>query len=247
MSIGDDFHQIDPNRVLDASYWASFGFTSEPSMREKIIAVTIDDVGRVGPMTFNAKFTCQALEIAPSLVNHHFGGRDELLAEATLICYRNYVRLMWEAVCAAKSDPKVRLRTWIETQIEWTSRMAGWGPILNYPTSSMTITRIIDEKYRKEMTDWSELHIARLIVLVGDVKRDRVSEANLEFGKLPRARLLRDMKVAMLAGSVGWSTLGVSIWKAGRHLPTGLVKELGIIEKQILKAHVDRIMDTVTG
>ena len=53
-----------------------------------VVAVTIDDVGRVGPTGFNVKYVCEALEIAPSLINHHFGGRDELLAEATELLER---------------------------------------------------------------------------------------------------------------------------------------------------------------
>ena len=50
---------------------------ADPAMRDRILAVTIDDIGRVGPTAFNAKYVCEVLDIAPSLINHHFGGRDE--------------------------------------------------------------------------------------------------------------------------------------------------------------------------
>ena len=246
MSAQDQFGQIDPNRVLDDTYFNNFGLSTASSMREKIIAVTIDDIGRVGPTSFNAKFTCEALGITPSLVNHHFGSRDELIAEATLFCYRTYVGLMWQAVLAGPQNPKGRLRTWIETSIEWTGRMAGWGPILNYPTSSMEITKIIDSKYRYEMTNWAELNLARLVTLVGDVRRDRISTADFEFGQVPRLRLLKDPRVVALSASIGWSTLGIATWKAGRHLPSGAIKEVGLLEKQIMKSHIDRLIDQIS-
>lgn len=246
MSSQDQFGQVDPNRVIDAAYFAKFGRTGEISMREKILLVTLDDVGRVGPMSFNTKYTCEALEIAPSLINHHFGGRDELLAEATLLCYGNYVEILWNAVISGPQDPKSRLRTWIETSIEWSGRMSGWGPILNYPTSSMEITRIIDEKYRDEMTKWSELNLARLSVLIGDVKRNRISNTELKRGSIPRAKMIMDPRIVALTSSIGWSTLGIAVWKAGRHLPSGSIKEIGLLERQMVKSHVDRLIEQIT-
>jgi AcrR family transcriptional regulator len=248
MSIQDQFGQLDPNRVLDNQYFSHFGLSlsTESSMREKIIAVTIDDIGRIGPTSFNAKFTCEALGIAPSLINHHFGSRDELIAEATLVCYRRYVEMLWEAVLAGPQTPKGRLRSWIETSVDWTGRMAGWGPILNYPTSSLEITKIIDEKYRDEMTNSSELNLARLLALVGDVKRGRVSNTDFAIGEIPRLRLMKDPRIIALTSSIGWSTLGLATWKAGRHLPSGGIKEVGLLERQMVKAHIDRLIDQIT-
>ena len=246
MSIQDHFGQMDVHRKVDAEYFMKFGKIGDVSMRDKIIMVTIDDVGRVGSTSFNAKFVCEALGIAPSLINHHFGSRDELLAEATITCYSNYVKLLWESVEIAPADPKSRLRAWIEASIDWTSQMSGWGPILNYPTSSLEITKIIDEKYRIEMTKWSELNLARLVILVGDVKRNRVSNVDFTLGEIPKLKLIKDPRLVTLTASIGWSTLGIAVWKAGRHLPSGSIKEVGLLERQMVKSHIDRLIDQIT-
>lgn len=246
MSNEDVFGQLDESRVLDANYWQLFTLGPEPTMRDKIIAVTIDDIGRIGATSFNVKFVCQALGITPSLINHHFGGRDELIAEATLTCYRNYVKILWEAVEKAPLSPRDRLRAWIETQLYWTSKMRGWGPVLNYPTSSISITRIINDKHRSDMTECAELNMARLIVLVGDVRRGKVSNATFELGKVPRLKLMRDLNVVTLAASIGWSTLGLSVWNSGRHLPTGEIPEAKFVEKKLIQSHIDRLIDQIT-
>jgi AcrR family transcriptional regulator len=241
----EDFGQVDKNRILDPAFWRLFGLNDEPTMREKIIALTIDDIGRVGPTTFNAKEVCEVLEVTPSLINHHFGGRDELIAEATFMCYRNYVSLLWKSVEEAPKTPRDRLRAWIETQIYWSTTMRGWGPILNYPTSSLEITKLIEERFQSEMTKHAELNMARLIVLVGDVRRNKISNADFQLGKIPKLKLIRDVSVAALAASIGWSTLGISVWNAGRHLPTGEIDEIKALEKVIMKSHIDRLIDQI--
>lgn len=243
---GDDpFGQIDPKRVFNMDYWAEFGCVTEPTMREKMLYVTIDDIGRVGGDAFNAKLMCDALGIAPSLVNHHFGGRNELVAEATVLCYKNYVQLLWEAVETAPRDPEARLRTWIETSIYWTTRMSGWGPILNYPKTSLAVTQILDEQFSQEMTDHAEINMSRLLILISDLKKGRISNASLNIGKLPRLKLLKDVDSAMLTASIGWSVLGIATWSAGRHLPTRGMKDFSRLEKMAFKKHIDRLIQSV--
>lgn len=244
-STEDLYGQIDPSRIFNSDYWTQFGPDPDPDMREKMLYVTIDDIGRIGHTAFNAKLMCDALQISPSLVNHHFGGRDELIAEATVLCYRNYVQLLWQAVESVPREPEARLREWLRSSIYWSVRMSGWGPLLNYPKTSLAISRIIDERYREEMNNHAELNMSRLLILVGDLKRGSVSRAEMVAGKLPRLKLLRDMDVALLTASIGWSVLGVATWSAGRHMPTRDLEISAIIEKKAVDKHIDRIIESV--
>jgi AcrR family transcriptional regulator len=237
--------QLDENRVLDDFYWSRFGFEGDLSMREKILCVTIDDVSRVGVSSFQAKDVCEALDISVALINHHFGGRNELLAEATVLAYENYVEFLWEATRNAKPEPKARLRAWLEENVYQNELGRGWGALLNYPTASIEVSSVLENVHRQRMTDLSELNLARLMTLVGDVKKNRVSEANFTAGNIPRTELLKNVANASLAASIGWSILGLSVWKSGGHLPSGKTREIGILERQIIKNHIDRLIDQI--
>jgi AcrR family transcriptional regulator len=237
--------QFDENRVLDDFYWSQFGFEGDLSMREKILCVTIDDVSRVGVSSFQAKEVCEALDISVALINHHFGGRNELLAEATVLAYENYVESLWEATRNAKPEPKARLRAWLEENVYQNELGRGWGALLNYPTASIEVATVLENVHRQRMTDLSELNLARLMTLVGDVKKNRVSEANFTAGNIPRTELLKNVANASMAASIGWSILGLSVWKSGGHLPSGKTREIGILERQIIKNHIDRLIDQI--
>jgi AcrR family transcriptional regulator len=238
-------HQLDENRVLDDFYWAQFGFEGDLSMREKILCITIDDVSRVGVSSFQAKYVCDALGISVALINHHFGGRNELLAEATVLAYENYVEFLWEATQAAKSEPKARLRAWLEESVYRNEQGRGWGAVLNYPTASLEVATILESSHQKRMTDLGELNIARLMTLVGDVKKNRVSPADFTAGNIPRTELLKNVAVASLTASIGWSILGLSVWKSGGHFPSGKIREIGILERKVVKDHIDRLIDQI--
>lgn len=245
MTDEDKFLQLDPNRVIDQKYFDQFIVGKPESMRDKLLCVTIDDIGRVGPTAFNSKLVCAALGVSPSLINHHFESRDELIAEAAILTYQNYVCLLWNAVTAGKQTPEARLRTWIKTSVLWSQRMSGWGALLMYPTASLEISKIIDERYKSDMTAWAELNMARLFGLVRDLKLNKVSLEAYELNDIPKMQILSQPKLVALTASVGWSILGMASWSAGRHLPTSQIEDFGFIEKRMMAAHVNRIIKDI--
>ena len=245
MNAEDKFLQLDPNRVIDQSYFDQFIVGKPQNMRDKILCVTIDDIGRVGPTAFNSKYVCEALGVSPSLINHHFESRDELIAEAAILTYQNYVCLLWEAVSSGKQTPEARLRTWIRTSVLWSQRMSGWGALLMYPTASLEISKIIDERYKSEMSSWAELNMARLYGLVKDLKNKSNTQQEFELNNIPKIQLMSQPKLVALTASVGWSILGMASWSAGRHLPTSEIEGFGFIEKRMMAAHVNRIIKDI--
>lgn len=238
--------QAVPGRVLDEAFWMNLWGEADPSMRDKIIALTYEAVARVGPSTFNVKLVCEELGISYSLINHHFGSRDELLAETTVIAYERYITELWNAVQKGKK-PKERLRNWLEASLHWSSVSSGWGAILNYPTASLDVTELISERYKQKMADMGQLNLARLLQLIVDVKKNKVSDNEYVLGQLPMTALLSNTKNLYLMSSIGWSILGAAVWSAGRHLPTGQTKESRMHEKMALKAHLDRIVNQIDG
>jgi AcrR family transcriptional regulator len=215
------------------------------TLRTRIIERTVDMVGRTGPASFSAKDLCADLGIAPSLINYHFGSRDRLLAEATVVAYAAYTDRVWESVEAADRDPESRLRAWITSAVSWQVSYRGLGVILNYPTSSLEISRVIEEEFRSTLTQHAELHLARLIMLVRDLRRGAVSALPLALNAIPREQLLDDFTAIELASSTGWSVLGLAVWMAGQHMPSEGISETEVMRAGVVASHINRLIDQI--
>jgi len=239
-------NQAPESRVLDEKFWLKYGVNPAPLMREKILFVTMSDVARVGPSAFNVGVVCEALEISNSLINHHFGGRDELIAEAVVQTYQRYVEDIWMAA-VAQVTPESRLRAWIETSVTRQVEMRGLASILNYPTASLDVTNIVHERFGKLMADLGALNMARLIQLVGDVRRDSVSTTELVLGEVRGSELAADPHMTVLGASIGWSVLGMSVWNTGPHLPTANAPETAMLLDATSRYHVDRLIREARG
>jgi AcrR family transcriptional regulator len=238
--------QAPESRVLDETFWLRFGDNSAPSMREKIVYVTMSDVSRVGPAAFNVGVVCEALGISNSLINHHFGGRDELIAEAVVETYQRYVDDIW-MTAIAQVTPESRLRAWIEASVARQVQMRGLAAILNYPTASLDVTNIVHQRHGQLMADLGALNMARLIQLVGDVRRDSVSKNELKLGEISGPELASDPHITVMAASIGWSVLGMSVWNTGPHLPTAMHPETAMLHEATTKYHVDRMIREARG
>lgn len=231
------------NRILDASFWLRFGDEPEPTTRQKMIFVTVDDVSRVGPATFNATSMTQAVGVAYSLVNFHFGSRDELLAEAMRYVYTSYVQDVWDKVTAATRTPEVRMKTWIEAVADKAEELRGWGSVINYPTASLEVSGLVADKFGQEMVDLAELNLARVLMLISDLKRGSLSKTEPELGKVSSISLLKNPVKTAEAVSVMMSTNGLAVWRAGRSATE--ISRQKSIEKLLTITHVKRIMDSL--
>jgi AcrR family transcriptional regulator len=234
--------QVPADRVLDAAFWHQLGGEDEPSMREKIILVSIDDLGRVGPATFNVKLVCEALGVSYSLINHHFGNRDELIAEASIRWYETYVQALWKAANAAPRDAEARLRAWLMESVVWASRYSGLAAVMNYPTASLDVTHLLRDKWQEQLSTFGELNLARLLWLIRELRANEVTDTKLEIGNLPAVQLRSDPSLMALNASVGWSILGLAVWSAGRHLPTGRVFDENVELQAAVQIHLNNII-----
>lgn len=234
-----------PDTTLDEQHWLRFGELPQPPMRDKIIFLTADEVATVGPAVFNVASVCDRLGVTHPMVNHYFGGRDSLLAETAFVVYQRYIDDLWEAVRAAPADPRARLRAWMVQQISGTAGLGGWGGIFNYPSSSMHISGLLEERYGDDMRRLFETNTIRLGVLIEDLRHDTATSLEqVDVGAL-RAEFLADPQIMARGATVAWSTLGVAVWNAGQHLASAKIGELQENKEALINAHIERMIATI--
>ena len=234
-----------PDSSLDDAYWLAYGDSPQPPMRLKILYVTFEEVAKSGPMSFNVASVCDRLGITYPMINHYFGGRDALLAEAAHMVYDRFVRNVWNAVEQAPKNPKDRLAAWVRAEIEETVALGGWSAVLNYPLSAKDVSEMIYSTFGQEMRDNFELNMARLAVLVKDVVRHEVSPVVPQKGRIPRGDLLADPELRAIVPTVVWSTFGAAVWSGGRHLPSRNIPELMSSLNVFIENHIAQIVEFV--
>jgi AcrR family transcriptional regulator len=226
-------------------YWLEFGDDPDPKVREKLLYLAIDEIARVGPNDFNSYSICDRINVTYPMVNHYFGGRNGLVAEAALVVYRRYIARLHAGVRAAPTNPDDRFRAWVWGQIRWTVDMRGWGAVLNYPDSCQESSRILRETHGSEMRELFEYNMAVLIRLIADVRSGSAAPWPEDFTPEFRAFAARDPEMMALGASIAWSTLGISVWSSGQHVPSSSVAEIDVRRDGLMTAHVERLLASV--
>jgi AcrR family transcriptional regulator len=234
-----------PDKALNDSHWLRFGADPQPPMRLKILYVTFDEVAKSGPTSFNVSSVCDRLGITYPMVNHYFGGRDALIAEAAHMMYLRYVDNLWAAVQRAPRNPKDRLAAWILAEIKETEEMGGWGAVLNYPLAAKDVSYIVRKSFGDVTNQGFELNLARLSSLIKDVRRGEVSNPSWTMGTIPRMELFMDPELRALVPTVSWAALGVSVWVAGQHLPSRSIPEITPITHQLIENHIAMMIELI--
>jgi AcrR family transcriptional regulator len=237
--------QVPPNRVLDETFWLQFSIQPNPSTREKMMFVTVDDVTRIGPVSFNAITMCDEVGVSDGLLNFHFGSRNELLAETLVWVYQRFVNEIAESVGKAKQNPEAKLRAWITAVHQGFLKMGGWGVLVNYPIASREVSYLAERQHGKEYVDMAELNLALLLHVISDFKKDRITPFTLEAGKIPKSFFIKNPGLTALTVSVALSTSGMAVWQGGRTEGQAR-KEGSTMDKMVIKTHVDRIIKSIS-
>ena len=227
------------------AFWLNFGDNPEPSIKQKMIYLTIREVAVVGPGSFNTMGVCDTLDVTYPMVNHYFGNRDGLLAEAGFVTYKLYIDRIWESVQAAKVDPEARLRAWMEAQVRLNTEISGWGAILNYSPFSQTVFQIMEEKFGESRKQLFELNISRLAQLIKDYRDNRLTQFDFDVDNYPRAEFLQDQELVELTSTIAFSTLGLAVWKSGGHAPSQGITDLKKIADPLAEAHIKNMLALV--
>jgi len=235
-----------PDLTLVDSHWLSYGLDPQPPMRLKILYVTFDEVAKSGPSSFHVASVCDRLGITYPMVNHYFGGRDGLVAEAASMIYLRHIEALWRAVQDAPRNPADRLKAWMLAGIKETSALGGWGAILNYPLSAKEVSRLLGEKFGALISRGFELNWARLGQLVKDVRKGSVTEVSFTAENYPRSDTKADPDVEKYAPTIAWATYGVSSFLAGRHLTSADIPEVTARTPAVILRHIDLLIDMMT-
>jgi len=227
-----------PTHVGDdmSAFWLDFNGNPDPSNRDRLIYLTMREVALVGPATFNTAGVCDTLGISYPMVNYYFGNRDGLLAEAAQATYVRYIAKLWAAVEAAPRTPVDRMRAYLAAHLRLNVEIRGWGAVLNYPIFSATVAQLLDERFGEEHRQHFELNMARLGQLILDLWDGQVSDFPYEAGAIPRDEMLARPGLAEATATVSWATLGVAVWRSGRHSPSRGISEV--------EEHGDHYVDT---
>lgn len=236
--------------AFTATDWLSRGIVADPTTREKMIMLAIDEIADVGPADFSAMHVCDRLGIRHPMVNHHFGNRDGLLAEATWWAYQDWSRHLRAAVASAPANPEKRLRAFIREEIAWASRMRGMYLLVQYPLASNGAQELVAERYGDEMEAIFEHHLALLAVIVSDLRNGTVSNVSFEVSETPTASLMMNPSAVFTAGHLAWMMHGLASWSSGHHISTRNYGKRGIkgltLDLAVAK-YIDLIVSTAKG
>lgn len=213
-------------------------------MRNRILELTISEVEQHGN-GFKLQEIVDQAGVTMAMVNHYFGNRDNLVAEAAFTIYADYIEALHQAFESAEATPEARLAAWIKAQIGYQALRKGWSVIFNYPAAVPTVAEALQAKFGSEVKGLFELNIARLFQLVQDVAEGMVTNQEFSVGVYPREALLADKETVAMASSIAWSTLGASIWAAGEHMPSQSSSEVLEHLEPVTAVHVANLLGQI--
>ncbi len=185
--------------------------------REALIAATLAVISSDGSASFQPNETCRELGLSRSLVNFHFGGREGLIAEAMAVGYEQYVAELRRAAETAGDDPVDCLLAWVDRQIEWTIDNPGLAAVLNFQREASGIRSELHPSVTARLEAAGTGNFALLVELVGAARASRGIDSSSN-------------AVGLDSAIVGWLTLGMSVWLAGRHGPTRSLNRPELVE-----------------
>lgn len=203
-----------------ATEWLKYGDVAEPSTREKMIMLAIEQIIKVGPADFSAVHVCDRLSIKHPMINYHFGNRDNFMAEVSWWAYQEWVKHVDRVIRSAPADPRKRLKAFVEGEIAFAQRMGGMQILIQYPMVSANTMAIINEDHRAEMKRMFEYHLALLTTCIRDIHLKSVDPLDWDIDSVPKTRLLRSPKHFLAAAKISWATHGLAMWSSGKHIAT---------------------------
>lgn len=230
---------------LTPEKWLSLGGSENPTVREQLIMLAVEEIIEIGPADFNAASPCDRIGVKHPTVNYHFGNRDGLIAEATMWVHDWWVRYLQANLLAAPRSAKKRLRAFIESEISWSKKMGGMTLLMHYPLSSHGSQKIVAEKFGERMQRNFEFNLALLTTLVLDIRNATLTPLTFSVDDFPRGELLRHPSAVLAATSISWATHGIASWSSGDHIATQNLEQgatAQLTTKIATEAYIKQIM-----
>ncbi len=237
-------------REYTAKDWLVYGDVGEPTTKEKMILLAIENIIAAGPADFNAMSVCDRLGLNHSLVNYHFGNRDGLIAEATMWTHRQWTKNFVTIIRSAPKQPKKQLVASIEGEIAWAKKMGGMAVLVNYPITSLGSHNIVVANYAAELQSTLEFHIALVTRLVQGIRSGSPADLDFTVENYPKTELLRHPTAVLAASSIVWSTHGIASWSSGQNVSSDDIHDnvmTAVMTKQAIKNHIQQIVRVAAG
>lgn len=238
--------QAPPNDpTLTADYWLQYSPNPEPTVRNKLLYLAIEEVGKQGPSEFNSVRICDRLAVSASLINHYFGGRDGLIAEATAIAYKAYVLGLRDLAVEKLPNAREALKAWMYGQIHWHQKHPGVSEVLNYPKAHTNVSHLINRDFQREITKYYEFNVSvitRLLIAIRDNTVEMLADGPDDYD---RATLIADPAIRH-AVAIGWATLGAAVWAAGGHIPSSETPETEPLYRNMLDRYIEILVESIS-
>lgn len=237
-------------REYTSSDWLKLGPVAEPTTREKLIMIAVEDIRDVGPADFSPMRVCDRLGLKHPLVNYHFGNRDGLLAEATWWAYQLWSANVVGSIQNAPMNAEKRLRAFVNEEAKWAQRFSGMYLLLQHPLASFDSQKLVKERYEKEMAEIFDYHLALVAVVVADLRSGKVSSVAFDKENLPRSLTITNPGAVLAAGHIAWMTHGFASWSAGHHVSTNSMDSRAVAGLSVAlakKTYVDLIVNVAKG
>lgn len=219
--------------------------------KERMILLAIDQIVERGPVDFNSGLVCDQLGMKHPMIKHYFGSKENLLSEALLWAFRDWHRVLTEALKTAAKSPEDVLKRKIKAELDWSRAMKSMAILSHYPMVSENARRIIAVSHAGEMQALFEFHLAALTELIVAIRNQKPFNLNFDETNYPRTeQVLKHPQAFLAAGSISWSIHGLVVWSSGDHLSTrGFVNETaaGLSAKIAIDAHVSNMIKIAKG
>lgn len=202
-----------------------------PNTREVLLEATIEKLSKVGSDGVELGLICRSLNISPSLVNHYFGNRSQLLLEAAMVGYERYVERQVQVVKDAGADPEIQFMAWLDAQVEWTLRNPGIASVMNFPALHLPEGETLKLEARLRLESAASQNLVTLASIIDRMQRGTSGSEVLE-----REDVAKNLGLASATAYVGWLAYGHSLWRAGRHAPTADIPEVRLFESAVFAA-----------
>ncbi len=236
-----------PDSSIGDDYWLRYGTDPNPTVRERIVYLTIEELCQAGPGDFNAKDVCDRLGVKYPMINYYFGGRDGLIAEAVAMAYERSVDDLKAAVNAAPRDPEKRIRAWIAFDVEAARRQKGLGVLMQYPIISKGSYETLKDELHGQLQKAFEFYLAIVNILVSDIRTGRVTDIDFEADTVPRRKLLANPTIALDTTSVTWALHGLVMWSTGSHLVSARSSDPSFSTDLAVRRHINNIIAIARG
>lgn len=216
----------------------------DATTRDRIIETASRHLATGGPRGVELRAVCGELGISPSLVNYYFSSPGEVLWEAAVFGYAQYVERQ-ESDMRRAADGEAALRKWVKNALAWTKENPGIAAVVDFPMVALTDGEGDPQRFAEALSPHSRKNVALLGSAIYALLTGR--EMRLLSSARVAAMIKLDSEYAYWTSTIGFTTLGAAMWIAGRK-PYGLVwRVFGFDPDSQVNASIDEAVKRMTA